>query len=53
MATKKQAQKEARQLRKEYPNKTVSVVKIKRPNVWGVRFLPKGKRAKFTPEPAN
>ena len=46
MATKKATQKEARSLRKKYPNKTVNVVQITRGN-WGIRFSPKGKRDKY------
>lgn len=46
MSTKKQAQAEARRLRKKYPNKTVNVKEITKGN-WGVRFSPKGKRDKY------
>ena len=48
MATKRQAQKEARKLRKKWKSKTVNVVLITKGN-WGVRFSPKGKRAKRGP----
>ena len=46
MATKKAAQKEARELRKEHPNLTVNVKEISKGN-WGCRFSPKGKRDKY------
>ncbi len=46
MASKREAQAEARRLRKKYPNKTVNVKQISRGN-WGIRFSPKGKRDTF------
>jgi hypothetical protein len=46
MSSKKVAQKEARELRKKYPNKTVNVKEITKGN-WGVRFSLKNKRDKF------
>ena len=46
MASKKQAQAEARKLRKRYPNKTVNVKQVSKGN-WGCRFSPKGKRDTF------
>lgn len=46
MASKKTAQKEARELRKKYPHKTVNVKEITKGN-WGCRFSPKGKRDSY------
>lgn len=46
VVSKKQAQKEARRLRKKFPNKTVNTVRVGR-STWGNRFSPKGKRDKF------
>ena len=46
MASKKEAQSQARRLRKKYPNKTTNVVEISRGN-WGVRFSKKGTRDTF------
>ena len=44
--SKKEAQRTARGLRKQFPNLTVNVKRITRRS-WGVRFSPKGKRDKF------
>jgi hypothetical protein len=46
MANKKAAQKEARELRKKYPHKTVNVKEISKGN-YGCRFSTKGERDKF------
>ena len=47
MASKKEAEKEARELRKKYgKTKTLNVVEITKGN-WGVRFSAKGKRDRF------
>jgi hypothetical protein len=47
MATKKEAQKEARGLRKRYGRtRTVNVVQVSKVN-WGCRFSSKGTRDKF------
>ncbi len=43
---KKDAENEARILRKKYPNKTVNVKEITKGN-WGCRFSPKGTRDKY------
>jgi hypothetical protein len=46
--------RQARVWRSEHPTlartTTANVVLIKQPNVYGVRFSPKGKRDKFIPE---
>lgn len=46
MTSKKDAQRQARDLRKRVKNKTVNVKEISTGN-WGVRLSPKGKRDKF------
>lgn len=44
MTSKREAQRQARKLRKKWPNRTVNVVQIGTPRNWGIRFSPKGKR---------
>lgn len=48
--SKKEIERQARKVRQDTRGLTVNVKLIKEPDVYGVRFSPKGKRDKFIPE---
>ncbi len=52
MTSKREAQRQARGLRKKVRNRTVNVVEVSSRN-WGVRFSPKGRRDTFDYRPSG